>query len=259
MANRAPSFRRPDLRKEVRVIAGHHSALRRRAPTTLDYVQDGLYYQLDGIENAGRGVHDASATSWTDLTGNNRNASFINGKTWLDDAVYLYGKTSDNMAKIRGLPSMTAFTFELVFRVDSYENYARLFDSEAYGTARRRFCGLVNTASFPTAPSFSIASDSDRNFSSFNFLSMSDPAGLSVFPSGSISGTNAVSNGVRQSVAYSATPSSAAAYIDIANRSNNPNRGADMAVFAIRCYNRVLSAAEIAANYAIDKERFNLP
>ena len=33
------------------------------------YVQDGLVLQLDGLENAGRGVHDASATSWTDLTG----------------------------------------------------------------------------------------------------------------------------------------------------------------------------------------------
>ena len=27
----------------------------------------------------------------------------------------------------------------------------------------------------------------------------------------------------------------------------------------LRFYNRVLTAAEIAANYAIDKERFNLP
>ena len=33
------------------------------------YVQDGLVLQLDGLENAGRGVHDAAATSWTDLTG----------------------------------------------------------------------------------------------------------------------------------------------------------------------------------------------
>ncbi len=30
-------------------------------------------------------------------------------------------------------------------------------------------------------------------------------------------------------------------------------------VHALRLYNRALTAAEIAANYAVDKERFNLP
>lgn len=33
------------------------------------YVQDGLIGQWDGIENAGRGVHDPSASVWTDLSG----------------------------------------------------------------------------------------------------------------------------------------------------------------------------------------------
>ena len=33
------------------------------------YVQDGLVVQFDGIENAGRGRHDSSATTWVDLAG----------------------------------------------------------------------------------------------------------------------------------------------------------------------------------------------
>lgn len=33
------------------------------------YVQDGLVLQLDGFDNAGRGVHDDAATVWSDLTG----------------------------------------------------------------------------------------------------------------------------------------------------------------------------------------------
>ena len=36
-----------------------------------DYVQNGLVAMWDGIENAGYGVHDQSATTWKDLIGNN--------------------------------------------------------------------------------------------------------------------------------------------------------------------------------------------
>ena len=38
--------------------------------TCEDYVQDGLLCMWDGIENAGLGLHDNSATVWVDLTGN---------------------------------------------------------------------------------------------------------------------------------------------------------------------------------------------
>lgn len=39
-------------------------------PAAKDYVQDGLIAMWDGIENAGYGVHDASATVWKDVSGN---------------------------------------------------------------------------------------------------------------------------------------------------------------------------------------------
>ena len=38
-------------------------------PTAKDYVQDGLIAMWDGIENAGWGVHDASARTWKNLVG----------------------------------------------------------------------------------------------------------------------------------------------------------------------------------------------
>lgn len=37
------------------------------------YITDGLIAMWDGEWNAGGGVHDAAATTWKDLTGNNRN------------------------------------------------------------------------------------------------------------------------------------------------------------------------------------------
>lgn len=79
--------------------------------------------------------------------------------------------------------------------------------------------------------------------------------------SGNIYGPKVYLNGEYANTTFpgSATSPQLASYIDVANRSNNPNRGSDMAVYAIRVYNRILTDAEIAANYAIDKARFNLP
>jgi len=254
------------VRKEGRVIAAHHSLLRVGGVSSLDYVQDGLYYQLDGIENAGRGVHDASASTWSDLTGNGRDATFINGKAWKDDACYLAGATSDHMAKIRGVPSFTAFTLEIVFKGGTAESYARIFDNEAYfqWVENRRFGALVYTSRYPNHPAIEICTTVDNEFSLVPPChGMSAPMSLSIYPSVSgstITGASASANGqFKQTVTYSTSAGTVPQYMDVANRSSTPDRGMDMDVYAIRVYNRVLSAAEIAANYAIDKARFNLP
>jgi hypothetical protein len=248
------------------VIAAHQTMLAPQgAPSSLDYVQDGLYYQLDGIENAGRGVHSATATTWTDLTGNGRSATFLNaasGLVWQDNAAYLYGKTHDGIAKIRGLPSMTAFTFEIVSRIDSQESYARLFDTEAYGMGGKRFAGLSGTSAYPNSMSFVCGADYDLNYSDFPLSTAARAISLTPTKNGSnIIGLNGYLNGTYKQTLYPGqyNSQSASTYIDVANRSNSTNRGFDGAVFAIRCYNRILTGAEIAANYAIDKARFNLP
>lgn len=41
-----------------------------KMPTARDYVRDGLIAMWDGIENAGYGTHDPNATVWKDLSGN---------------------------------------------------------------------------------------------------------------------------------------------------------------------------------------------
>lgn len=250
------------------IVAAHQTMLAPQgAPSSLDYVQDGLYYQLDGIENAGRGVHSSAATTWTDLTGNGHDATFLNaasGLVWQDDAAYLYGKTHDGMAKIAGLPSMTAFTFEIVNRMDSRDDYARLYDTEAYfgGSSAKRFAALFNTANFPSSMSFQIGSNSAINYSNIPASSNAVRA-FSVRPTAYSSGYSAkvYVNGVFVQTANQPDPTApqTTTYIDVANRSNSPNRGFDGAVYAIRVYNRILTDAEIAANYAIDKARFNLP
>lgn len=236
-----------------------------RTKTAKDYVQDGLYYHLDGIENAGRGVHSATATTWTDLTGNGRNATFLNvasGLVWQYDAAYLYGMSHDGIAKIYGLPNATAFTFEVVSRMDSSENYARLFESEAYGVAGKRFAGLFGTSMYPDNMSFVYGDDADLNYTAVPKSTAKQTISLTPSRNSSnIVGLAAYVNGVYKQILYPPTynAQSTTNYIDVANRSNSPNRGFDGAVYAIRVYSRVLSDTEIANNSAVDKARFGLP
>lgn len=233
-------------------------------PTSLDYVRDGLYYHLDGIENAGRGVHSATATTWTDLTGNGRDATFINGKTWKDNACFLAGATSDHMAKIYGPPSYTSFTLEIAHRMISREDYGRLYDNEQYfgGVGGRRIACIFGPSINTNACDFMIGVSYDYNY---NLISANDtnPRLFTVVPSvssGRVSAAVYVNGAYTQTVTNNnGKASTPTTYIDVANRSNNPNRGADLDVYAIRVYNRILTDAEIAANYAIDKARFNMP
>lgn len=69
-----------------------------RKPTAKSYVQDGLVAMWDGIENAGYGVHDAAATTWTDLSGNGYDAKIIRllPYAYWEDNGFRYNKTSPN-------------------------------------------------------------------------------------------------------------------------------------------------------------------
>lgn len=56
------------------------------------YVTDGLAIRLDGIDNAGIGAHDSSATVWKDLSGNGRDATLAGNADgtshWTDKGFY---------------------------------------------------------------------------------------------------------------------------------------------------------------------------
>ena len=62
------------------------------AAGTSAYVQDGLIACWDGIENAGTGVHDGSATVWKDVVGGYEFA--LTGVTVDDDRMTFAGTTS---------------------------------------------------------------------------------------------------------------------------------------------------------------------
>ena len=61
------------------VACGFAFSLAAGTVTSSSYVQDGLVGQWDGLENAGRGIYDATTNYWVDLTGNSGDFAVFSG------------------------------------------------------------------------------------------------------------------------------------------------------------------------------------
>lgn len=94
------------------------------------YVQRGLVMHWDAIDNAGVGQHNASATTWKDLTGNGfdwtLNSTWC---TWSDSKLSMAVTESGSVATIPGTTTKTykdfeskITTMEFVFKTDEYRN-----------------------------------------------------------------------------------------------------------------------------------------
>lgn len=226
------------------------------APTAKSYVQDGLVAMWDGIENAGWGQHDATATTWKDLIGSQnftlaQSAAFeddcvlgtasgntitatINSWDWLSGTIWA-GKTLTMEFVQRSLFARNNDNFPLT------GGYGGIFfynDSNNYGVNVLRGnryvwgnTGWIRPALGTGKASFSVASSdgapvryyrdggSQQTFGNPNYGFVVRPQLITRYPYMSFSGR----------------------------------------LYAMRLYSRALTADEIAANYAIDKARFNLP
>lgn len=215
-------------------------------PTARDYVQDGLISMFDGIENSGYGVSDRSATTWIDLAGGHNvdiSRSDGNPVTW--DAVSLVceGKTYGYGAFITN----GIVTLELV--------------EEHAGRATNVICQFNSSR--------------QAGFGSGEYeLSFSQAANNASISTGVSDDENHARS---VSVQYGSGDELSAAYINgqmatlLPRKSNFGYYGRQRIggvgpttynfsgrIMSIRVYSRVLTAAEIAANYAIDQRRFGL-
>ena len=88
--------------------AGVAAARNPRSPEALAaraYVQDGLVLQFDAIENAGRGTHDSSATTWTELVSGVENVNLYDA-TWSADGVTFADKVGYGKGAKHNFPSV---------------------------------------------------------------------------------------------------------------------------------------------------------
>ena len=242
-------------------------------PTAKDYVQDGLVAMWDGIENAGWGVHDPNATTWKDLTGNGYDgeSAYISRYTWTTNSLMRkaesvtlnHGYAFDvSLAKSQQLYSAitTSSTIEIVASptdgVSPLYNWAH---QVFYISGRNKSNAILGMYLQDTSLGF--ATKAPNAARAINQII--SPA-LSVEDLGyaSISMVTDSTLGVctlRLNNGHTTT-----LYPTFEDRTENtysiniPNVG-NGKTHCIRIYSRPLTEAEVAANCAIDKTRFNLP
>lgn len=198
------------------------------------YVTDGLVAQYDGEWNAGGGVHDAAATVWKDLAGN---CDAVDSRMVFGEKSVNIGYI-DSSTQLSGFPEITGNrTVRIVakrvggtfgqFGVGFRDSYYWYFDNAGNGYGVRGKNGAQRlTGIFADTSVFSVCVTIDGSAQTFY-----------------INGTQVSSNSSSQPT-WDISPRIQWRFADFYN---------------IAVYNRALTADEIAGNYAIDKERFNLP
>ena len=217
------------------------------------YVQDGLVAMWDGIENAGWGVHDPNATVWKDLVGD-RDIT-LHGANINADCVFIPKSGWGNANFPQSYGCIEVVLVKSVATTNRANNSVITIGPTygGYGLCVNKSNKLMDTYDSARGPVINI--NGEELFSaSFN---KNGPTTTSVYKNGSARNDGYVAAGDR----YNGKGAS-----DVINQDpiSNPGsekseRNSDLWYRSIRIYSRALTADEIAANYAIDKARFNLP
>jgi hypothetical protein len=222
-------------------------------PTARDYVQNGLVAMWDGIENAGWGVHDAAATTWVDLTGG--------GANWLlkdSNTTQVFEVGSDYVKILSGVsyngrghctPSWSADG-------DIKQMEIVLDNTDFSVTATSRICALgVSNGNNNSQMAIRDGNLFQFQYNKYPLLQLR-------------TGLNAISfdGDTARGLFNGALTDSAKTIVGSGYVYSPPVLGAYAAqaaigikIKALRIYSRVLTEAEMLANDAIDKARFNLP
>lgn len=211
--------------------------------TAKSYVQDWLMAMWDGIENAGWLTHDPNATTWKDLTGNGYDIAIpSSGAVWGDDKISLAATSfSTDLPQV----NRTEFTIECVATGTSDGSYVWMKNPSWIGGAIIGF-GVSFGLWYPWAPlggGLGVPTWSAKNSIALTWK-QSEQAGYlngqeMLTSTGSIDSRNVLSK--------------------IYMGEYNGSICTTLDGYHFRLYSRALTADEIAHNYAVDKERFNLP
>ena len=227
----------------------------KRTPTAKDYVQSGLIAMWDGIENAGWGTHDPNATVWKDLVGSldaEKSGSPMVGDKFTNTSNGYWILPSGILSIVQA-DNLTA---EVVFKSDGIDRS----NQGVVGIGDNRALWLF----FGNPPSGTSSSLTwqVRSSSGIRVWYNEGTFGAGTHSS-SVVNNNKVCNCYLDAtlrtktvdVAAGTSTSSSSLWLGRMTGYNNFYGN----IYSIRLYSRALTADEIAANYAIDKARFNLP
>lgn len=230
---------------------------------TNPYVTDGLVAMWDGEWNAGGGVHDATKTSYVkDLVGNNDLAITLAPAVVSNNSIVFDGTqraqcdvdfSVSNWLMSPGtveiVSSYESFFDEADFDVGSTASNNRGLRPTSYGAYNRKIATCeyrLNTYRIITSPSVYTPG------TPFHLAFVTDPQTFRV---------GVYVDGLFLGYAQGGSLTTFQNRITVGSSAWSPSTSPArlMTLYDFRLYSRALTADEIAANYAIDKARFNLP
>lgn len=218
------------------------------------YVTDGLIAMWDGEWNAGGGVHDANATVWKDLSATGNDATLSQWATWSGDSLVTDGT---HYAALADADKLSGVRFaEIAYRrtLTRY-GYVGLFAVKKIGPSDNASSLMMafRSSAFMAGDHGRLVIDGEYRNAAINNVPLSGTIGVDYYVP-KIYIDSSEGEIVADGEAWSQTTVG-----EIGGRYARAGNVYNGEICSIRIYNRALTAAEIAANYAIDKQRFNLP
>ena len=236
----APAIVKSMIAARGTVLGGAHA-------WTNPYVTEGLVAMWDGEWNAGGGEHDATATTWKNLVSGGVDATSIGGNIWSSNYV-----SGGNGFMVAGaiFSGLTAWTVEAAWVTSSEVNghvavigKARGYNYGGSGLGRWDNSNLIYGAVGGVNITWDRAGYGARTSS------------LRTNGSTAYLDRNGVQSG---SQAVSDTNLATWSGISTWYLAGATNTGQKNKFHCIRIYNRFRTLAEISANHAIDKKRFDI-
>lgn len=229
------------------------------------YVTDGLVAMWDGEWNVAGGIHDPNATVWSDLTGNLADFALTEHGTWGENFLQMDGAGAAAVCD-KVFPYAGILTVECVVRTTTAVAGATVFNLSP-GYLTNGYYYMTRELSWGTN-----ASGAGYTMCGINKLNnvsrvcyVAQPGGDLAFSGCYANGgpicTAMTVNGVAQTsttLNHGAAANTSAATIGARAPALTSLCSAGR-LYTLRLYSRILTAAEIAANNAINRERFNLP
>lgn len=235
-----------------------------------DYVKISLLAQFDGVNNTGNG-HDATTTTWKDLSNHANDATLYNFKMneqngWKVDGLQLSGYGPNESPQTEyvyfplSLPQYSSFTLDFCFVDRNHQNSMFIGANTFSGESWNAFTFLTGNVD---------AGIWDGSIvSGGNYLGDSGtPSAESRFGIGEIPYKTEVGKVTTLTYTFNSTNKVASVYINGVKKASKTfvNRPHEIFGFNIKgqgdykricVYNRVLTDSEITQNYTTDKARF---
>ena len=221
--------------------------LHAEAYTSASYVQGGLIAQWDGIDNAGTGTHDPNATVWKDLVGNLDMTLTAKGRwNMLGNALYVSGMGAQGP---RATPAYK--TIEIVFKMK--RDGGRVMFASGL---QSRLVGVDPASGSPKTIYFNGKGSSGGNDKCFKWSLDTEALCTATATYTGDNVADVYCDGAVRDDGNHANPWNASSAVAVGGRTSGERYPWFGEIYAIRLYDTVLTAEEIAANAAIDRARF---